>query len=424
MIYFFIIILMLLSGFFSASEIAYAASNKMRIGKLAQEGSLRAKWAKEIGDNYDRALCTILMGNNLVNIGATSTATVVSLMLVGEIGTAYAALFMTIIILIVGEIIPKQLAKKNADSIALLVSPVLYFLMVITKPLVFVILKLVSAISRLWGGKSKQAPITDDELVTIIENVEDEGVINENRSDLLQAAINFADMEAHEVITPRVDVTAVNVNNSLGQVLQNLKSSQYSRFPVYDDNIDNIIGILHMRNLLKVMVSGIKVTSDIPIDEKPPAIRSLLDKAYFIHKSKKLPDVLNDMRKNKTQIAIVIDDFGQTMGIITIEDIMEQVVGEIWDELDEIHEEIVKKAENLYEVGGSLSVHDFQDSLDIKGTPIESDSVTLGGWAIEMLGDFPRIGQSFSWENCVITVIETDDFRVTKLQIKVLPEKD
>jgi CBS domain containing-hemolysin-like protein len=168
-----------------------------------------------------------------------------------------------------------------------------------------------------------------------------------------------------------------------------------------------------MRNLLKAMINEISLN-----------IKSLLDKAYFIHKSKKLPDVLNNMRTDRTQMAIVIDDFGQTMGIITIEDIMEQVVGEIWDELDEIHEEIVKKTENVYEADGSLSIHDFQESLDVKGAPIESDSVTLGGWAVEMLGDFPQVGQSFSWENYIIAVVEADDFRVTKLQIKVLPEKD
>jgi CBS domain containing-hemolysin-like protein len=405
-----IVLLIACSAFFSGSEIAYASANKLRLKKAAEKGGRRAKWARAISDHYDKALCTILMGNNLVNIAASSAATTIALSLVGEVGAAYAAIIMMVIILIFGEIVPKQLAQRRADSFVLLVSPPLRFLMIVTRPLVFVVLRIVSVVSRLWGGRGAVAPFTGDELVTIIETVEEEGVIGEERSDLLQSAVEFADIEAGEIITHRIDVVALDIDAGLDEILDTCLSAPFSRFPVYRGSIDNVIGVLHLNHLLKAL-----------LDTREPSIKALLSEAYFVPKSKPVQSILAEMQRRQFQLAVVIDDFGGTLGILTMEDILETIVGDIWDETDTIHHEWKLLGADRYEVDGALSMRVFIDLFDLNENDFEDDYVTVGGWAMEMLGTIPKAGDCFEYNDLVITVKSMDDLRIQTLLVDHLP---
>jgi CBS domain containing-hemolysin-like protein len=403
-----IVLLMLCSAFFSSSEIAYASANKLRLKKANESGGIKGKWAYFISENYSKALCTILIGNNLVNIAASSVATVIAISLVGSAGVAYATGIMTVLLLIFGEIVPKQLAKQHSDNYVIVISPIMRFLMIITKPIVAVFMRFIVFVSKLWGGASQEAPMTEDELATIIETVEEEGVIDQERRDLLQSAIEFNEIRAQEVITYRKDILAVDINDSAEKIIKIALDSPYSRIPVYDGSIDNIIGVFSLNHLLKSLSK-----------EKTPDIRSILTEVSFVHKSKELPVVLDEMRRRKIHMVVVTDDYGGTLGILTMEDILEQLVGEIWDETDKIRNEFVKVSENNYEVDGNVNIYEFLDYFHIKDDELEEHFVTLGGWSIKMLGGFPKQDDSFEYKNLTVTVAEIDELRVTKLSVQV-----
>jgi CBS domain containing-hemolysin-like protein len=409
-LYLAIVFLIFCSAFFSASEIAFAAANRMRLKKAAETGKRRALWARAISEHYDKALCTILMGNNLVNIGASSLATAAALSLAGDAGAAYAAGIMTVIILIFGEIIPKRLGRQAADSFIFIASPPLRFLMLLTGPLVFIVMKIVSALSRFWGGKESSAAFTDDELVTVIETVEEEGIIDGERSDFLQSAVEFAGIEAGEIVTHRLDLTALDIDDSPEAIFKTVLSAPFSRFPVYKGSIDNVIGILHVNHLLKALV-----------ETRDPPIKPLLSEAYFVHKSKKIQSILAEMQRRQFQMAVVLDDFGGVLGILTMEDILEQIVGDIWDETDTIHHHWKKLGEDLFEVDGTLNMREFIDLFDLKDSDFEDSSVTAGGWAMETLGDIPREGDRFEYGDLAITVTAMDDLRIQKLLVELKP---
>lgn len=407
-----IIILIVLSAFFSSSEIAYASANKMRLKKGKENGGLRWKWAQTISDRYDEALCTLLMGNNLVNMGASSLATVFAISLVGEVGAVYATVAMTVVLLIFGEILPKQIGKQKSDTYILFVAPIIRFLMIITKPLVSVVMSLVDNVSKLWGGEGESVAMTEDELVTIIETVEEEGIIDEERSDLLQSAIEFGEIEAEEIIIHRVDILSININDSFEEMIEIANNSPFSRIPVYEGNIDNIIGVLSLNHLYKAL-----------IDHKEVDVKKLISEVCYVHKSKKLPVVLNEMQRRKIHMSVVTDDYGGTLGILTMEDILEEIVGEIWDETDIIYNEFMEVADSLYEVDGNLGVSDFLENLDMEDQEFEDDFITMGGWTVDVLGGFPKPGDNFKYRNLLITVMEMNDLRVTKLQVQELKEE-
>ena len=259
--YVFIAFLLLCSAFFSSTEIAFASVNKTRLKQRAEEGSLRNKWALEISEHYDKALCTILIGNNLVNIASSSVATVIAMSLVGDAGVAVATGIMTVLLLIFGEIMPKQLAKQFCDTYAVTSTPLLRALMIITSPLVFIFMKMIDVLSRLWGGKTQDDGITIEDIASIIETVEEEGVIDEDRSELLQSAIEFDETEAREIITHRMDMLALDINDDPDAIIAAALESRYSRIPIYDGRIDNIIGILYVNHLLRELMDGRKHVS-------------------------------------------------------------------------------------------------------------------------------------------------------------------
>ena len=413
MSYLAIVLLLIGSAFFSSSEIAYASANKSRLRKAAESGSRHGKWALHISDHYDKALCAVLIGNNLVNIASSSVATVIAMALVGDAGVAIATGVMTVLLLIFGEILPKQLAKQFCDKYALAVSPILHFFMWITKPLVWLFMKMIQQLSKLWGGAQKDDAITYDDLLTIVEIVEEEGILDDTSVELLQSAIEFDDTEVQEVATHRVEMTALDINDPVEELVQTALNSEYSRIPVYDDSIDEIIGILPVNQLLKEL-----------LDTENPDIRALLTDPVFVPQTKKLPEVLEQMRRGKFHMAIVTDDHGGTLGVVTMEDILEELVGDIWDETDEIEPDIVEMSEDVFFMDGNLMLGDFLDHIDVEDPELDDYIITVSGWATEILEDYPKVADSFHYRNYRITVAETDDLCATKLRVERLEEEE
>lgn len=413
--------LIALSAYFSGSEIAYASANRMRLKKAADEGTLRDRVAWFLYDNYDRALSTILIGNNLVNIAASSMATLVAIEIAGGasapgvgLASTIASVIMTVLILIFGEIAPKIIAKEHAEGFARGVSLSLRLLSFLFFPAVWLVMCLINLISKLWKNRVPEDDgMTEDELVSIIETVEDEGVIDEERSDLLQSAIEFSEISAQEIITPRVDMLALDIDEDIEKVIDLAYTSPHSRIPVYENTIDNIVGVLYIKHLLKKLVD----TDDINL-------RDLLMEACFIHKSMKLPAVLAELKKRQLHLAIVTDEYGGTMGMLTMEDVLEQLVGDIWDETDEIEEEFKEEDDGDYIVSGDLGIYDFLENMDIDEDSFEGDYTTLGGLAIDRLNGYPSPGDSFRFMNLIITVLEMDEKRVTLLSVHKMPEEE
>ena len=412
--YIWIVLLIALSAFFSGSEIAFASLNKTRLKKNAAEKGGRDKVAYDIAEDYDSALSAILIGNNLVNIAASSAATVIALSVFGQDsskGPVIATAVMTVLILIFGEIVPKIAAKKNSDSFSVAVAWPLRLVMILFKPVNVLVLWIVHAFEKLWG-KGKEGPtVTEEELASIIEIIEDEGVIDEEQSELLQSALEFSDITAQEILTPRVDMIAIDIDDPMDEIKKLVFDSPYSRIPVYKDTIDNVIGVLFIDHLLKRLVDEPNLDS----------ISDLLMPPVFIHKTMKLPAVMSELKKHQTHLAVVLDEYGGTMGIVTMEDAVEQLVGEIWDETDEIESDITETAPDQYLISGDMSIYDFLEHFDLSDHRFDTEYVTVGGWAIEMLDGYPQKGDSFDYKNLHITIAEVDDLRITKLAVTAGP---
>lgn len=426
--YLFVILLMLvLSAFFSGSEIAFNASNKMRLARAAEEGDRAAKLAWRISEHFTTALSAILIGNNLANIAASTAATAIFIRLFrslagGEtldgLASAVSTLVMTLIVLIFGEIVPKVLAKQHADTVVCWVAIPVLILTVLLSPAVLVVMALLWVLRKLWGKDSdgSEPDVTEDELSSIIETVEEEGVIDEDQGELLQSSLEFHETTIEEIMTPRIDLVTIDIGDDPENIRQIIETSHYSRIPVYEDSIDEIIGVLFLNHYFKEAV----VHPDVEL-------RPLLMKPCFLHKTMRLPDALHHLRDRKTHIAIVIDEFGGTMGVVTIEDILEEIVGDIWDETDEIVSSIVQIAPDKYEVLGDMNIDDFFDEISFEPKDFECDYSTVGGWAIENLNSDPHVGDVFTFEHLTILVSEMeDDVRVTKLLVTVgeLPEEE
>ncbi len=435
-----IILMVVLSALFSASEISFNASNKMRLKKAAENGSRSAALAYKISGDFTTALSAILIGNNLANIAASTAATVVAMNLLMSLRTLnsdgmasfVSTVVMTVVILIFGEIVPKIIAKNNADSAVRIFAWPTRILTWILYPLVWLVMRLIRLLSSLWGKDDEDAPtVTEEELSTIIETAEEEGVVDEEKSELLQSAIDFRDTTVEEIMTPRIDMTAFDIADSPEEIAELVNDSRYSRIPVYEDSIDNIIGILYLNHYYKRLTDS----------EDPFSLRDLLMKPSFIHKTMKLPAALSLLRERKTHIAIVVDEYGGTLGLVTMEDILEELVGDIWDESDEIVEQCVRTGENTYEVNGDMNIDDFFAEIEFEPREFECEYSTVGGWAIEMLDADPHVGDSFLFRDIpledgeeedpdepvttlTVVVSAMDDMRVTKLTVLVTRPKE
>ena len=407
------------SAFFSASETAYNLANESQLEKKAESGFIN-KLSYKICKSYNFALTSILIGNNIVNFALSSVATSLSLVLLVDSGitgenvaATIATAVTTIVVLIFGEIAPKVIAKGNSKLLIRVFSVPLFFFMIVFSPVAYLINLLIKLVDKIYVNDD--AGVTTDELSSIIETGEEEGSIDEDRSELLQSAIDFNETTIKEIMIPRVDMVSIDIGDSISEVIETALNSPFSRIPVYEDSIDNIIGILVVQKLYKILID----TNPEDID-----LKELLVEPYFIHMTVKLPDALDVLREERTHIMIVLDEFGGTAGIATMEDILEELVGEIWDEDEEAEHDIVKAGPDKYSVEGDMNIYDFFDAIDFNEGDFESEYTTVGGWAIEMLEGFPEENASFQYENLVVTIDSIEDHRITKLTVTVKPTEE
>lgn len=413
-------LLLLVSAFFSASEIAFASLNVLRIKKKQEEEpNLSKKWALKITEDYENSLGAILIGNNLANNAASSIATVIIIAFFGgnDDYAWVATVVMTLLVLIFGEIIPKVLAKQFAEKFALLISVPVYILTVIFKPITAIMMFFINMVSKIWSHKvSDSSAVSEDDFENIIDIVEEEGVLDEEQCDLLQNALDFDEVTAHEIITPRVDMEAIDIRDPYEKNIEKILESTYSRLPVYEDTPDRIIGILHLNHFFKEYTQNEQIS-----------LRPLLLPVVYVHKTMPLPDVLEKMKETKTHMVVVLDEYGGTMGIVTMEDVLEQLVGEIWDETDEIEREFVCVDDTHFEAVGEMRIADFFDEFDIDiedDETFEDGNTTIGGWVTFMLDGEVEEGNSFQYDNLVLTVKEIGDKRIEKIGVEQLPVLD
>ena len=403
-----ILVCLLCSAFFSASEMAFSSCNRIRLEHMAENGSRSAAAAVKILEHFDDALSAILVGNNLVNIASSSLSSIVAILAFGERYTWAATLIITLAVIIFGETIPKITAQKNATRFANSFSGPVHFLMVLFTPVTRLTVGLVDLLTRgLKGEHAADADTAVEELHSIIETAEDEDVLDEDEVELISAAIDFSEISAQEVMTARVDLLAIDVDDSWEEIMEAIEKSPYSRIPVYEDSIDNIIGILSMNHLLKAL-----------IDHEVVNIRSLLMPAMYVYKTMKLPAVLSQFRNARQHLAVVTDEYGGTLGVVSMEDVMEELVGDIWDETDTVETGIVEKSDGVYEVDGDTVTGELVDLMGWDEDEFDFVSDTAGGWCIEMLDGFPKEGDSFEYMGAEVRVLEVDERRVTKIRIR------
>ena len=412
--YILLVILIALSAFFSASETAYTTVNKIRLQNYVDAGSKKAKTALFIAENYDRTLTTILIGNNIVNIGASSIATLLFVKLFGPSGAAISTAVMTILILIFGEVLPKSFAKESSEKFSLAFSRPLRILMTLFWPVVFLFIQLKKVAKHISPIKEEETPtVTEQELKFIVESIEDEGVLEKQESELVQHALEFDEKTVQEVLTPRVDMTTLDIEDDLQTNIGLVLTERFSRIPVCRGTSDRIIGILHTKDLLEALVRGDAID-----------LASMVQPAFFVYKTKKLSSLLADFKRNKTHVAIVTDDYGGTVGMVTMEDLLEELVGDIWDEDEEIIRDFVRIDSQHFLISGDLTIRELFDHLDLPFSNLESNHTSCGGWALEALGHIPQAGEAFRFKNMTLTIQEMDDQRVKKLSVYLAPQPE
>lgn len=404
-----IAILVLLSAFFSATETAFSFVNKIRIQHSVDNGNKKAKNALYVIENFDNALTTILICNNIVNLSCSSIATVLCLNLFGDMGSAIATGATTLLVLTFGEVIPKCLAKEHCDAFTLKTAGFLRVLMFILKPFVFVFLKLKSLALKIAGGSEDSPSVTENELKYIVESIEEEGVLEESESEMVRSALDFDEKTAEEILTPRVDVTFINISDSQEKIKDIIIENRYSRIPVYEETVDHIVGILHTRDYLESLADG-----------KAPDLRDIMQTPYFVFRTQQLSKILNAFKRTKIHLAIVTDEYGGTLGIVTMEDLLEEIVGEIWDEDEEIEHNYYKIGKGEFLVNGDIELDDLLALFDMDEDAIESDSVTVGGFILEHAGTIPHKRQSIEADGFRFTVMEVKDQRIIRVVVKKL----
>jgi len=403
-----LVVLITMSAYFSATETAFTSLNRIRMKNRAEDGDKRAQRALALAEQYDKLLSTILIGNNIVNIAATTIATVLFTKWFHEYGPAVSTVALTVIILVFGEISPKSLAKESPERWAMTAAPLLRVFAVILAPLNF-LFGLWKKLLSLLFHKEEDDGITEEELVGMVDQAETEGGLDEHESELIRAAIEFNDLEVSEILTPRVDLVAVEETTSEEEVARLLAESGYSRLPVYKENIDNIIGVIHEKDFYAARYRGIKELFEI------------MGSVIYTTGNTKISDLLRILQKNKAHMAVVVDEYGGTEGIATLEDILEELVGEIWDEHDEVIESFRKQEDGSYLIECSADLDDMYDLFEVKG---ECDASTVSGWVMEQIGRVPEQGDRFQAEGLDVTVTRVEQRRVLEIRVSVLPQEE
>ena len=403
-----LLLCVLLSAYFSATETAFNSFNKIRVKNLAEKGNKKAARALELTENYDTLISTILIGNNIVNILAASLATLFFKSLLADTSaaafdTVISTAVMTLLVLTFGEICPKTIAKQSPDKFVLFATPLISALVVIFKPLSAIFKHLQNLLSKIFKADEDQG-MTEEELISIIEEAAEDGNIDEEESTLIKSAIEFNELEVGDIFTPRIDITAVRSDITKEELTKVFTESGYSRIPIYDDDLDNIHGIVYYKDFF----SDAQATA-IPISE-------IVKPVMYVTKTQKINDVLKDLQEKQMHLAVVTDEYGSTAGIVTLEDILEEIVGEIWDEHDEIIEEIKEVGEGEYIVSGMANLEKLFEELDIE-LDEEQDATTVNGWAMKILDRIPEEGDSFEELGLTVRVLKMDGRRIEDLHI-------
>ena len=403
-----LVILMAMSAYFSATETAFTSLNRIRMKNKADNGSRRAAKTLALAEEYDKLLSTILIGNNIVNNVATTVGAVLFIKLVGEQrGPAVSATVLTIVILIFGEVSPKSLAKEHPEQFAMFSAPLLKLFMILLTPANFLFSqwkKLLSVVFR----NTEDDGITEEELVGMVDQAETEGGLDEHESDLIRNAIEFTDLEVSEILTPRVDLVAAEENSTMEEVAALFAESGYSRIPIYHETIDNIVGVIHEKDFYAARYRGETMVSNL----KSPV--------FYTTGNTQVSELLRILQKNKAHMAVVVDEYGGTQGIATLEDILEELVGEIWDEHDEVIETFQKQPDGSYLIACSADLDDMYDLFQVKGT---CDAATVSGWVMEQVGRVPEVGDHFQAEGLDVTVTRVEHRRVLEIQVRTLEEE-
>jgi len=401
------VLLVLCSAFFSSAETAFSSLNKVKLKAMAsdEKKSKRIERALKLSDEYDVVLSTILIGNNLVNIACTSIATLVFTGFLGEnLGTTVSTVVMTIIVLIFGEVSPKQVAKEKAESYAIAVTPIIKFFILIFSPLNLFFRGWSKLLSKIFG-LGKVNTITEEELKTYVNEAHTGGEIDENESKLIRSSIEFDDIDVYDILTPRIDVDAIDKYASFDEIEKIFKESNHSRLPVYINDIDHIVGLIHHRDF------------EAARDRNLKSLRTILKPVPTVSPDTKISKLLRILQKNKTHLAVVVDEFGGTEGIVTLEDILEELVGEIWDEHDEVSVDIEKLSENEYYVDATASLEDFFEYFGVSDNV--DDVTTVNGWIMMHIDKIPEKGDVFKFDNIMAEVISVEGKRADKIKITV-----
>lgn len=397
------VICLLSSAYFSATETAFSCANKTRLRALAEKGNKKAELAASLADKYDRLISTILIGNNIVNILLASVAT---LLFVEKLklpsGAAVSTVVVTVAVLIFGEITPKSIANDFPEKFAMFSAPFIRIFIWVFLPLNFIFSLWKKLVGKLFKVEQEDN-LTQEEFLMMVEEAEHDGDIDTDEGDLLRNAIEFSDLKAEDILTHRVDLEALPLDSAKKEIAQTFAETRFSRIPIYEDNIDNIIGVIHQKDFY--VGSGITTAP----------IKDIISPVLFVHQSERADDLLKKLQREKSHMAVVVDEYGGTLGIVTMEDILEQLVGDIWDEHDEVVEEFKELDENTFIIDCNMNLDDFCEEFNIE---TESDSVSVGGWVAEQIGNIPNVNDSFVFENLVVTVTETDSHRASVIKVE------
>ena len=407
-----LLIMIAFSALFSASETAFTSLNKIRLKMMADDGNRKANLALLLAEDYDKLLSTVLIGNNIVNIAATSIATVLFIDLIRNesLGSTVSTVVMTIVVLIFGEVSPKSIAKEAPEKVACFVALFLKFLMVVFTPFVAFFSAWKKMLKKVFH-LDKDDTITGDELINIVDEAESGGGLDEQESDLIRSAISFSECPVGDILTPRVDMVAVDKADSVEEIVKIFDESGFSRLPVYDESVDSIVGVIHIRDFNKYVVSM-----------KQP-LESIIKDTVFVAKQMPISELLKLLQSKKTHMAIVSDEYGGTIGIVTMEDILEELVGEIWDEYDEVIEEFIVNQDGTVTVLGNTQLGKMFEYFE-KTEDEESDSVSVGGWVLEQLGKIAEVGDEFTYENLLVKVTKVEQHRIIEVNVAVIPDED
>lgn len=401
-----IVLLILLSGFFSATETAFSAANKIRLKSRAENGEQRANQTLALAENYDKLLSTLLIGNNIVNITVTVIATALFTRYFPLYGAVLSTVATTVVVLIFGEITPKTLAKESPETFAMAVTPVVRVFMVALTPLnaLFSLWRLL--VSKVFHTSGEEG-ITEEELMTMVSEAESEGGLDEHESQLIRAAIEFNDLEVEEILTPRVDIEGASDSCTMEELGSLFAASGYSRLPIYSETIDNIIGVVHEKDYYAARSRGVT------------KVAGLVTPVIYTTGTTKISSLLRTLQRTKNHMAVVVDEYGGTEGLVTLEDILEELVGEIWDEHDEVIEEFARQEDGSYLIACNANLSDLYDLFAVSG---DCDSTTVSGWVMEQIDRIPREGDHFVYENLDVTVTRVDHHRVLEIQVRLLEE--